>query len=263
MLLLTVLTIPAAPANTSKNDDNERSSVLFFASDGLRQDLIEKYAERGVVPGFRDLLRKVVKASGDGLLTQAPPNTGAGWFTLATGAWPAVTGSTNNTFHVNGAPFGNRTTAFDAGVLQAETIAQSAERGGLKVAQIEWAGGRSGAIQGPTLDFRTFLSGRGVATNYISPDRPPKLRCRLRVAIRPSRRLRRASTLPAGRAPPATGWTNVPNSFSPAQEMRLRVLDFGVDKYGLDAYIYDSTNDNRTSYNRVLFSPRRSLGSTR
>ncbi len=37
--------------------------------------------------------------------------------------------------------------------------------------------------------------------------------------------------------------------------MRLRVLDFGVDKYGLNAYIYDSTNDRRTNYDRVLFSP--------
>ncbi len=54
------------------------------------------------------------KASDDGLLTQAPPNTGAGWFTLSTGAWPGVAGSTNNTFHINGAPFGNSTAAFAA-----------------------------------------------------------------------------------------------------------------------------------------------------
>ena len=50
-----------------------------------------------------------------GLLTQAPPNTGAGWYSLATGAWPAVTGSTNNTFHRSGTAFTNRTAAFDAG----------------------------------------------------------------------------------------------------------------------------------------------------
>ena len=30
----------------------------------------------------------------------------------------------------------------------------------------------------------------------------------------------------------------------PAKEMRLRVLDFGVDKYGLNAYIFDFTNDS-------------------
>ena len=34
----------------------------------------------------------------------------------------------------------------------------------------------------------------------------------------------------------------------------MRVLDFGVDKYGLDAYIYDSTDDGTTNYDRVLFA---------
>ena len=53
---------------------------------------------------------------------------------------------------------------------------------------------------------------------------------------------------------PATGWANVPASFSPALETRMRVLDFGVDKYGLDAYIYDSTDDGTTNYDRVLFA---------
>ena len=225
----------------------------------MTQNFIRKYADQGVVPGFRNMLRHGARASGNGLLTQSPPNTGAGWFTLATGAWPAVHGSTNNTFHINGqAFFGNpppRTAAFDPGVLQAETLAQAAERGGKKVAQIEWAGGRSGAIDGPTIDFRQFVSGRGVATNYIADtdlanfvqsfglqfDHPTGF------AGQPG--FAQAAPLPA------TGWTNVPRSYSPPQEMRLRVLDFGVDKYGLNAYIYDSRNDGRTRYDRVLFSP--------
>jgi len=88
------------------------------------------------MPTMREFLNKGASASGNGLLTQAPPNIGAGWYPLATGAWPGVTGSTNNTFHVNGQPFSNRTAAFDPGVLQAESIAQSAEWGGLKVAQM-------------------------------------------------------------------------------------------------------------------------------
>ena len=32
------------------------------------------------------------------------------------------------------------------------------------------------------------------------------------------------------------------------------MVDFGTDKYGLNAYIYDSRNDHRTNYDRVLFS---------
>jgi len=34
----------------------------------------------------------------------------------------------------------------------------------------------------------------------------------------------------------------------------LRVMDFGSDKYGLDAYLYDSSNDGRVNYDRVLFA---------
>ena len=63
---------------------------------------------------------------------------------------------------------------------------------------------------------------------------------------------------PAAAPTDATGWTATPTSYTPAKEMRLRVLDAGVDKYGLNAYVYDSTNDRRTSYDRVLLSPTKS-----
>mgnify|MGYP001248217939 CR=1 FL=1 len=130
----------ASPSSAPNAVNNEK--VVFFVADGMRQDLAEQFASQKMMPALNSLIRTGVLATDGGLLTQAPPNTGAGWYSLATGAWPGVTGSTNNTFHINGAPFANRTASFDAGGLQAETLAQSAERGGRKVAQIEWAGGR-------------------------------------------------------------------------------------------------------------------------
>src|SRR6478735_565399 len=197
------------------------------------------------------MLRSGAKAGGNGMLTQAPPNTGAGWYTMATGAWPAVHGSTNNTFFVNNQPFGNRTAAFDQAVstdpaapsvLQAETIAQSAERGGRKVVQMEWAGGDNGTINGPTVDYRSFFSGRGVATNYRNDDGEPGRAATFSVQFD-------EVTLAA-----ATGWTNVPTSYSPALETRLRVLDGTADKYGLNAYVFDSRDDHRVNYDKVLFA---------
>jgi hypothetical protein len=170
-----------------------------------------------------------------------------------------VHGSTNNTFHINGAPFGNSTSAFASpSILQAETLAQSAERGGKKVAQIEWAGGRSGPIQGPTLDFRYFRSGRGVATNYIAPTDLEGLTRSFGLQFDHPAGFAGNAPFPQANPTDATGWTNVPASYSPAKEMRLRVVDAGVDKYGLNAYIYDSTNDNRTRYDRVLLSTTKS-----
>ncbi len=241
--------------------------AVFFAADGLRQDIVERYAARGLMPTMRSFLRDGTKASGHGILTQAPPNTGAGWYTLATGAWPGVHGSTNNTFHTNGQPalgttpgFSVSTSAFTPGILQAESIAQAAERAGKKVAQIEWAGGRNATIQGPTVDFRSFLSGRGVATNYIGApgqthfDDVPFIRA---FGLQFDHPAGYAGQAPfAGAAPaPATGWTGaLPRTYSPAMEMRLRVIDFGVDKYGLNAWIFDSRNNGRTDYDKVLFS---------
>jgi 2',3'-cyclic-nucleotide 2'-phosphodiesterase (5'-nucleotidase family)/predicted AlkP superfamily phosphohydrolase/phosphomutase len=244
-----VLAVPLVGAEANGGGDwghghdhgDDSGKVLFFASDGMRQDAVEDYGRD--LPGFNEMLKRGAHASDDGLLTQAPPNTGAGWFSLTTGAWPAVTGSTNNTFHINGAAFTGSTAAFsNPSILQAETLAQAAERGGKKVAQIEWAGGRSGSINGPTLDYRNFRSGRGVVTNYTEP--PDNLPFAAQLGVQ------------FDRADPvaATGWTGAPTSYSPAKELRLRVLDGTVDKYGLNAYIYDAKNDRKTRYDRVFFS---------
>lgn len=253
----------AAPAAAAGGDHGgggghggSPDKVLMFAADGMRQDKIEQYVResRYSFPGFAELLRNGAKAKGNGMLTQAPPNTGAGWYTMATGAWPGVAGSTNNTFHKNGDPFGTSTAAFSANVLQAETIAQAAERGKKKVIQLEWAGGRYGAINGPTLDFRSFYSGRGVATNYIAATDDPAFTASFGLQFDHPTGFAGQAAFPAAAPAPATGWTNVPRTFSPAMEMRMRVLDAGVDKYGLNAYLYDSSNDRRTNYDRVLFS---------
>ncbi len=145
-------------------------------------------------------------------------------------------------------------------MLQAESIAQAAERDGLKVAQVEWAGGRNASIQGPTIDFRGFFSGRGVATNFIGGPGDvlfddPGFISAFGLQFDHPDGFGSQAPFPGADPAPATGWTDVPVSHSPAMEMRLRVLDFGVDKYGLNAYLYDSTDDGATNYDRVLFSP--------
>ncbi len=172
---------PGTPGELADPDSGDGHRIVppaLAAPGGQRDPLRRRRPPAGPRRGLRGRRRAPrpgpalqPRDSGEhhGLRTQAPTNTGAGWYSLTTGAWAGGHGSTNNTFHVNGQPFANRTGSFNPGVLQAETIAQAAERGGKKVAQIEWAGGRNGVIQGPTVDFRTFLSGRGVATNYIGP----------------------------------------------------------------------------------------------
>ena len=82
-----------------------------------------------------------------------------------------------------------------------------------------------------------------MATNYIAPT-DPNLTAR---SGRSSTIRRFADNAPFPQARHATGWTSVPRSYSPAKEMRLRVLNVEnnqtVEKptYSLNAYIYDST----------------------
>jgi hypothetical protein len=221
----------------------------------MRQDLAEAYASQGRLPAIARLLRNGAKAADGGLVTQAPTTAGPGRYSLATGAWPGVHGAPNNTFAINGQSITTRASAFDAGVLEAETIAQAAERGGRKVAQIEWDGGRVGLINGPTVDFRVFLSGRGVATNYIGPADKASFVASFGLQFDHPAGFAGQAPFPGAAATDAAGWTDVPPSYSPPKEMRLRVLDFGVDKYGLNAYLFDSTNDGTTNYDRVLLAP--------
>ena len=133
----------------------------MFASDGMRPDLMEKYAKAGSMPTYKELMKHGV--TGDNGMVQAfPPNTGVGWYTMATGTYPSEHGSTNNTFHRGGDSFANSTSFSGAGVLQADTIGAAAERAGKKVASIDWVGGIPSGLNGPTVDFATFYNNRGV-----------------------------------------------------------------------------------------------------
>lgn len=221
--------------------------AILFASDGMRPDLVQQYAADGSMPGIADLMANGVTGD-NGLLQGFPPNTGADWATLATGTWPGEHGSTNNTFFRTGsADFSNTAASgFQNGILQADTIGQAAERAGKTVAAIDWVGasGYDPALQGPVIDFREFFSNRGILANYDVPGQP---------AGADTFRL----SYQRVDLEPADGWTNVPESYSPAMQQQLTVTNtafqegVNVDRV-FDLYIYDSTDDGATNYDRVL-----------
>src|SRR6266511_3584711 len=185
------------------------SKVLFFTSDGMRPDLMEQFAAAGKMPTYANLLASGVRGA-NGLTQGFPPNTGVGWYTLATGTWPSEHGSTNNTFHRTGAAFTGRTGFADTGVLQADTLQAAAERAGKKVAQIEWVGGRNAGISGPTVDFRNFFSTRGVLTAPA-------------IADEQSGAAAFGLSYQVAAFADASGWTNVPGSTLTPKETVLSV----------------------------------------
>ncbi|HWC32463.1 MAG TPA: alkaline phosphatase family protein, partial [Actinomycetota bacterium] len=167
-VVLVPLVVGPATAGAKKAPGAARAvpksnKVILFASDGMRQDTVNRYARQGAMPTFRALMRNGTQGQ-NGLLQGFAPNTGVGWYTLATGTWPGEHGSTNNTFHRTGDQFSNRTSFATNGILQADSIQQAAERAGKTVVSVEWVGSRTldPPMQGPVVDFRSFFSDRGV-----------------------------------------------------------------------------------------------------
>ncbi|TQM62603.1 5'-nucleotidase C-terminal domain-containing protein [Humibacillus xanthopallidus] len=229
---------PAPPAKTDR--------AVLYSSDGMRPDLMEKYAGQGAMPTYASMMASGVRGD-NGMVQAFPPNTGVGWYTMATGTYPSEHGSTNNTYYRPGEPFANRTSFSSTGTLQADTVAAAAERAGKKVAQIEWVGGAQAGIAGPTVDFANFFSTRGVLSYPLD------------------------GTEQAGAASfgisyqvaafaPASGWTNTPagDPVAPPQETQLTVATtFAAQNptrlYNI--YVYDSVVDGVSAYDRALLVP--------
>ncbi|HKD97648.1 MAG TPA: alkaline phosphatase family protein, partial [Micromonosporaceae bacterium] len=240
--LVTTATTSAGAAPASNHQPPAAHPVVLYASDGMRPDLMQRYAAQGIMPTYASLMRS--GATGDNGLTQGfPPNTGQGWYTLATGAYPGVHGSTNNTFFDTRQAFTTSTSFAAAGIVQAQSVASSAELAGKKVAQIEWTGGLNANINGPTVDFASFFSTRGVlefpadATKQASA---AKFGLSYQVA---------AFTA-------ASGWTNVPASAGPpAQQSVLTVPTTFASQNPTrtyDLYVYASAGNG---YDRVVMVP--------
>ena len=244
--LIAMIGTTGAGAKPGPAQKPSADKVILYASDGMRPDLMEAYAAVGLMPTFADMIANGVRGA-NGLKQAFPPNTGVGWSSLATGAWPSTHGSTNNTFFRSGdSSFNNSTSGF-ASILQADTIAQAAERVGKKVVSLEWVGARSyvPALQGPVVDFRSFFSNRGILANYDVPGQPAG-------ANRFGVSYQRVDL------DPASGWTDVPASNSPALQEQLKLTTtfaaVNPDRF-YDLYVYDSTNDGTVNYDRVLVVP--------
>jgi len=231
----------------SKPGKPAAGKVLFFVADGMRPDLMESYARQGFLPTYSDLMDQGVRGV-NGMIQAFPPNSGVGWYTLATGAHPAQHGATNNTFHRIGEDDFNKSTSYSMpGVLQADTLASAAEKAGKKVAQIHWLGGVNAKIAGPTVEFGHYFSNRGV----------------LAAPFNPSEETDAAAfgvSYQAASLAPAKGWINVPAG-DPASPPRQTTFTLSTKKPAenpdrvYDVYIYDSRVDGIPAYDRVILVP--------
>src|SRR5574341_1004106 len=247
LLIISLLVLPAealAAPDTAPANAPLTNKVIFFSSDGMRPDLMENYAAQGAMPTYAALMAAGVRGE-NGMVQAFPPNTGVGWYTMATGTYPSEHGSTNNTYHrVGEGNFNNRTSFSAAGTLQADTLAAAAERAGKKVAQIDWVGGAQSNIAGPTVDFVNFFSTRGVLAaplNATEQAGAASFNISYQVA---------SFAL-------ASGWSNVPagDPAAPAQQTTLTVATTFAAQNPTrvyDVYLYDSVVDGTAAYDHAI-----------
>jgi 2',3'-cyclic-nucleotide 2'-phosphodiesterase (5'-nucleotidase family)/predicted AlkP superfamily phosphohydrolase/phosphomutase len=256
LLILSLLVLPAgalaAPENAPANA-SLATKVVFFASDGMRPDLVDRYVGEGAMPTYKSLIAKGLEGA-NGMVQAFPPNTGVGWYTLATGTYPGEHGSINNTYHrVGEGTFNNRTSFSGAGTLQADTLAAAAERAGKKVAQIEWVGGTnansafgttSPNIAGPTVDFANFFSTRGVLAAPLN-------------ATEQAGAASFGISYQLAAFAAASGWANVPASDPAAPPMQTNLAvntTFAAQNPNrtYDVYVYDSVVNGTPAYDHVI-----------
>jgi predicted AlkP superfamily pyrophosphatase or phosphodiesterase len=245
-LLLFASLLAPAQASTSPLGAPSNERVLIFVSDGMRHDLMKGLVAEGKMPTYAQILESGVEGE-NGMIPNVPSNSGPGWTALMTGASPATNGVTNNTFHDNTLPFSPfGVSAWSPGVNQAETLAEAAEAAGLSVMALGWqtfdaANITNGVVMDPYPDW---LTGRGIVANYEVP-------------------LQWTHILSTGpylsntvvTLEDAEGWTNVPPSYSPAQEAPLALLSFAGTPVLYHLYLFDSTDDATTNYDHVLVAP--------
>jgi 2',3'-cyclic-nucleotide 2'-phosphodiesterase (5'-nucleotidase family) len=237
-----VLTIASGTA-TAHRDGRPVDRVVMFSSDGMRPDLMRRYAKQGYMPAYRKLMKHGATGA-NGMVQAFPPNTGVGWYTMATGTYPSEHGSTNNTFFRGGDAFTNRTSFSAAGVLQADTIANAAERAGKKVAQIDWVGGIPANINGPSVDFATFYNNRGVLVGQADP-------------VEQAGAAAFGTVYNVGAIAPASGWANVPadDPAAPPKESTWSIpTSFAAQNPDrtYNVYFYDSQVDGVAAYNHAI-----------
>jgi 2',3'-cyclic-nucleotide 2'-phosphodiesterase (5'-nucleotidase family) len=249
LLIVSLLMLPAgayAAPEQATSAAALSSKVVFFSSDGMRPDLMEKYAAQGQMPTYAALMVAGTRGN-NGMVQAFPPNTGVGWYTMMTGAYPGEHGSTNNTFFRSGDTFSNRTSFSGTGVLQADTLAEAAERAGKQVAQVDWVGGIQASNRGflgPTVDFATFFSTRGVLAAPLNPAEQAGA-----AAFGVSYQVASFAA--------ASGWSNVPagDSAAPAMQTQLTVATtFAAQNptRSYDIYLYDSVLDGTAAYDHVI-----------
>jgi predicted AlkP superfamily phosphohydrolase/phosphomutase len=195
--------------------------VALVSWDGSRTDLVYDLMDAGQLPNFSSVAESGVRAeyaqSIDPSLTAAAHNS------ISSGSFPTYTGIVSNSFHVTGDDFYWYRRGFDEQMTDAEPVWVTASKNGLTAAAVFFVGGSPSHPQ----QLADYTIGYGIQDAYST---------------------QRNVSLDA-----ADGWSEVPDSYSPAL-----AGDFTIQNVGrVYLYVTDSTDDATENYDTVLLNTER------
>ena len=206
-----------APTEIPPTESPKQSAVLI-SWDGSRTDLVYDLMDEGLLPNFASVaeagLRAEYAQSIDPSLTAAAHNS------ISSGSFPTHTGITSNSFHVTGDDFYWYRVGFDEQMTDAEPIWVTASRNGLTTAAVFFVGGSPSHPQ----QLADYTIGYGKEDAY-------------------SKQWNVSLTT-------AEGWSDVPDSYSPALAGNFTIQNVGK----VYLYVTDSTDDSTENYDTVLLN---------
>ena len=111
------------------------SKFLIMGVDAALPDLIQQFAEEGVIPNITSLLKRGIFSR---VVSTFPPLTATAWASIVTGAAAGTSGIPSLMVHLPGEKLDKWYTSFDQRLLKAETLWEAGARVGKRAALINW-----------------------------------------------------------------------------------------------------------------------------
>jgi predicted AlkP superfamily phosphohydrolase/phosphomutase len=233
-----------------KSDVKEGPKLYWFIPDGMRSDPdlfnIFEWADQGHLPNIKKMMDK---GSYGYSIPTFPSHTPTNFASLLTGTYPKTHGVADGPMHVEGRPLNKVAIGgFSSVAKKVDPIWITLEENGNDVFLMSMPGSTP-----PELDKGTTVRGRwgGWGADFHALNFESELDFEQRKKQGRGNRLfffGPELTQYIGSDEPS-GWSLNPMSFSPAKE--LTMTGWGSTIY---AYVYDSTNDSKVSYDRILLS---------
>lgn len=224
--------------------------LYWFIPDGMRAEPqlfnIYKWADEGKLPNIKKLMEK---GSYGYSYPNFPSHTPTNFATLLTGAYPEIHGVNDGPMHALGLPLDKVTVpGFRSSAKKVEPIWKTLETAGLKVLLLSIPGSTP-----PEINRGVVLRGRwggwGADFHALNYESRENLVQRI-LQARAARLFFFGPQLTQYIDPlKPQGWSNTPKSFSESYELSL--TGWGNTVF---AYIYDSSNDKKENYDKVIFS---------